>query len=103
MSAPHAAHKPSLVCSTALHFTSLSTALQNGLQAIAILPLQVRDYEFSEERQQSQQESSQSLRTETEEKRNQMEEWSSTAYGEVGHSTQMLCLLLHCVWKNAHA
>lgn len=44
---------------------------------------QVRDYEYNEERQQSQSDSTKNLKSDSESKRSQLEQWSSSAYGEV--------------------
>ncbi|KAK9811116.1 hypothetical protein WJX73_003699 [Symbiochloris irregularis] len=54
---------------------------------------QVRDYEFSEERQNSQDQSSQALKHDAEEKRSQLEQWSSTAYGEAFSAWIHICAI----------
>ena len=43
----------------------------------------MREYDYNEEKQGQQEESNQKLKGEVEAKRNQLEQWSSTAYGEV--------------------
>ena len=44
---------------------------------------QVREYEFNAEQRKENEKNADKLRTEVETKRSQLEEWSSTAYGEV--------------------
>lgn len=48
-----------------------------------MLGLQVREYEFDQELQELQQKSGAKLKEDVESKRSQLEQWSSTAYGEV--------------------
>ena len=45
--------------------------------------MQVREYEYNPDHQQESQAASQSLQQDAQAKRSQLEEWSSTAYGEV--------------------
>lgn len=45
--------------------------------------LQVREYEYDPDHQQESQAASQSLQSDAQAKRSQLEEWSATAYGEV--------------------
>lgn len=49
---------------------------ENGL-------LQVRDYEFDQELQENQSEAAKTLKSTADAKRSQLEQWSSSAYGEV--------------------
>ena len=44
---------------------------------------QVREYEFDAQMQDLQEKSATKLKTDVETKRSQLEQWSSTAYGEV--------------------
>lgn len=46
--------------------------------------LQVREYEYDPDHQEESQAASQSLQSDAQAKRSQLEEWSATAYGEVG-------------------
>ena len=48
-----------------------------------LLILQVREYEFNAELQDMQEKSTEKLKKDVEAKRGQLEQWSSTAYGEV--------------------
>ena len=50
----------------------------------AYCALQVREYEYDPDHQQESQAASQSLQSDAQAKRSQLEEWSATAYGEVG-------------------
>lgn len=43
----------------------------------------MRDYEFNQELQESQSEAAKTLQSTADAKRSQLEQWSSTAYGEV--------------------
>jgi len=52
--------------------------------------VQVREYEYDAEKQGQQEQSTQRLKREVEGKRTQLEQWSSTAYGEV--------LFLSMIW-----
>lgn len=49
--------------------------------------LQVREYEYDPEHQQESKAASEGLRSDTQAKRSQLEEWSATAYGEVSTTT----------------
>ena len=45
---------------------------------------QVRDFEYNAEKQASQRDSAEQLKQEAEQKRSSLEQWSASAYGEVG-------------------
>ena len=51
--------------------------------------LQVREYEYDPEHQQESKAASESLRSDTQAKRSQLEEWSATAYGEVSSTASI--------------
>ncbi len=55
-----------------------------SLYTQAYCGLQVREYEYDPDHQQESQAASQSLQSDAQAKRSQLEEWSATAYGEVG-------------------
>ena len=51
----------------------------------------MREYEYDPEHQQESKDASESLRSDTQAKRSQLEEWSATAYGEVSSTASILC------------
>lgn len=58
--------------------------------------LQVREYEYDPDHQQESQAASQSLQSDAQAKRSQLEEWSATAYGEVQRPYQALPCSIVC-------